>query len=103
MSEQDEVRNATPRETPLTDAAELRCIAVGSWYDLRVCSESLERTVAELREYAGHKHHCARCQQMPMVSGQQYNFPHDWLAWQKTIECTCGLDAILARLDGSKP
>ena len=44
----------------------------------------LERTVAELREYAWHKKDCS---------------------WWQTMApgCTCGLDALLARLDGSKP
>lgn len=49
--------------------------------------DRLERTVAELREYAVHPRECASiCRR-----------------GRDPIYCTCGLDAILARLDGSKP
>ena len=82
-----------PRETPLTDAllAEYPALYLRPMEPrerrLLDLSRFLERTVAELREYAVHRRECASiCR-----SGRD------------PIYCTCGLDALLARLDGSKP
>ena len=74
-----------PRETPLTDAF-LASQAPFTREDVRVYFGKLERTVAELRKYVIHNSACKRR-----------------IGLYTVIPCDCGLDAILARLDGSKP
>lgn len=77
--------------TPMTDALLKRIDANGSkWIGLIRSTEtitharSLERTVAELREYTRHHSNCA-----------SLDFTQDFMA------CTCGLDTLLARLEGT--
>ena len=65
--------------------------------------DSLERTVAELRGYSHHHNGCDKMKQMPMQHGRTYTAPDDFEEWFDKQACTCGLDALLARIDGSKP
>ena len=80
----------TPRGTPLTDAIHGKSRQdpwiEAAYSELLYLSRSLERTVAELRYYASHAHLCNKDQ-----------------TDEPPRPCDCGLDAILARLDGSKP
>jgi hypothetical protein len=54
--------------------------------------ERLERTVAELIKYALHTPECE------LTVNANRRFPI-----QTGVVCTCGLDELLPRLDGSKP
>ena len=77
-------------DTPLTDAAAKyvnvhlhgKSVARRQYVPVDF-ARSLERTLAELREYVDHPRFCAN-----------YGAPD---------ECVCGLDDLLSRLEGEKP
>ncbi len=89
------------RPTPLTDEAWRGLCAMESvdsddelapLVGLRNLSRQLERTIAELAEYAQHKEDCLRnCAVYETVPGK---------GLVKITDCTCDLDKVLARAKG---